>query len=63
MNVFFVIDEYTDVEGAEVVTEIVNIVIDALKNPHKPRPRDEIVLGEITRQYGFCTFLMQAHSL
>ena len=50
MNVFFVIDEYTDVEPTPVVREIVNIVMDALNNPEKPRPKGEIVLGEITRQ-------------
>ncbi|EJC98835.1 terpenoid synthase [Fomitiporia mediterranea MF3/22] len=51
MNVFFVIDEYTDVEPEPVVRNMVDIVIDALKNPHKPRPKGEVILGEITRQY------------
>jgi hypothetical protein len=50
MNVFFVIDEYTDVESADVVREMVDIVIDAMNNPHKLRPKDEILLGEVTRQ-------------
>lgn len=50
MNFFFVVDEYTDVESVEVVREMVDVVIDALNNPHKPRPRGEIILGEIARQ-------------
>lgn len=51
MNFFFVIDEYTDVEPANVVREIVDVVIDALNNPHKTRPSGEILLGEMARQY------------
>ena len=51
MNVFFVVDEYTDVEPAPVVREMIGIVIDALHNPDKPRPEGEILLGEVTRQY------------
>ncbi|KAJ7137766.1 terpenoid synthase [Mycena epipterygia] len=51
MNVFFVVDEYTDVESAPVVREMVDIVIDAMNNPHKPRPEGEILLGEVTRQF------------
>ncbi|RPD67494.1 terpenoid synthase [Lentinus tigrinus ALCF2SS1-7] len=51
MNVFFVVDEYTDVEPAPVVREMIGIVIDALHNPDKPRPEGEIMLGEVTRQF------------
>ncbi len=50
MNVFFVVDEYTDVEPAHGVRDIIEIVIDALQNPDKPRPEGEIMLGEVTRQ-------------
>ena len=50
MNVFFVVDEYTDVEPAPVVREMIGIVVDALHNPDKPRPEGEIMLGEVTRQ-------------
>ena len=32
MNLFFVIDEYTDVEPAHVVCEMVDVIIDALNN-------------------------------
>lgn len=51
MNVFFVFDEYTDVEDADVVREMVDIVIDAIRNPEKPRPEGEVLLGELARQY------------
>ena len=49
-QVFFVVDEYTDVEPEPVVREMINVVIDALHNPRKPRPEGEIILGEICRQ-------------
>ncbi|KAF4623294.1 hypothetical protein D9613_001445 [Agrocybe pediades] len=51
MNLFFVIDPYTDVEPAHVVREMADIIIDALNNPDKPRPEGEILLGELTRQF------------
>ena len=51
MNVFFVFDEYTDVEDADVVREMVDIVIDAINDPEKPRPQGELLLGELARQY------------
>lgn len=47
----FLIDEYTDVESGPNVQKIVNIIIDALENPEKPRPKDENILGEVARQY------------
>lgn len=50
MNLFFVVDEYTDVEPAPVVRQMVDVVIDALNNPRKPRPNGEILLGEVARQ-------------
>ncbi|KAG6330338.1 hypothetical protein ID866_8752 [Astraeus odoratus] len=49
--VYFIVDEYTDVEDATRTGEIVDIIIDALKNPHVPRPKGEVVLGEIIRQF------------
>jgi hypothetical protein len=50
MNLFFVVDEYTDVEPAPVVRGMVDIVIDALNNPHRPRPEGEILLGLVAQQ-------------
>ena len=49
-QVFFLIDECTDVKPMPVVEEIIEIAIDALHHPQKPRPAGEIVLGEIMRQ-------------
>ncbi|KAI0638649.1 terpenoid synthase [Trametes polyzona] len=51
MNVVFAIDEYTDVESAPAVQEMVDIVMDAIRDPRKARPEGEIILGEIARQY------------
>ena len=50
IQVFFVVDEYTDVEPQPVVKEMIEAVIDAIHNPRKPRPGGEVVLGEIARQ-------------
>lgn len=50
MNLFFVVDEYTDVEPEPVVREMVDVVIDALNNPHKPRPEGEILLGRVAQE-------------
>ncbi|KAJ3860026.1 terpenoid synthase [Lentinula novae-zelandiae] len=51
MNLFFVIDEYTDVETESVVRQMVDIVSDALNHPHKTRPSGENILGLITQQF------------
>ncbi|KAI6163689.1 terpenoid synthase [Pisolithus thermaeus] len=50
MIVYFIVDEYTDVEDANRAAEIVNVIIDALNNPHRPRPEGEMILGEVVRQ-------------
>jgi Delta6-protoilludene synthase len=51
MNLFFVFDEYSDIEDEHTVRELSDIVMDALRNPDKPRPRGESIVGEIARQY------------
>jgi len=51
MNFFFVIEEYTDGKPALVVRERIDIIIDALKDPHKPRPQDEHLLGQIAKEF------------
>ncbi|KIK17354.1 hypothetical protein PISMIDRAFT_111694 [Pisolithus microcarpus 441] len=51
MIVYFVVDEYTDVEDAERTAEIVNIIIDTLNNPYRSRPEGESILGEVIRQF------------
>ena len=50
MNMFFVFDEYSDVSPPEEVAKQAAIIMDALRNAHTPRPKDEWVGGEVTRQ-------------
>jgi Delta6-protoilludene synthase len=50
MNLFFVVDEHTDAMDAASVQEWIDIVIDALNNPFKPRPAGEPIVGEIARK-------------
>ncbi|KAG1839502.1 isoprenoid synthase domain-containing protein [Suillus tomentosus] len=51
MNLFYVVDEYTDIANEAVTKEMADIVLDALHNPHKIRPEGECILGEIARQF------------
>nr|BBH51501.1 putative sesquiterpene synthase [Clitopilus sp.] len=51
MNLFFVIDEYTDIEDEVHAAMVASVTMDALRNPFKPRPRGEIIIGEIARQF------------
>ncbi|KAG1742745.1 isoprenoid synthase domain-containing protein [Suillus paluster] len=51
MNVYFIVDEFTDSENAAGTKAMVDIVLDALDNPHKARPQGECILGEISRQF------------
>ena len=62
MNLFYVFDEYTDIADTKGAEEIRNVVVDAMRNPHKPRPEGELLIGEMTREYvyhrfGFCVVL------
>ena len=50
MNLFFVIDEHTDLSDTKTAREQANIVMNALENPEKLRPAGEWVGGEVTRQ-------------
>lgn len=50
MNLFFVIDEHTDVASTQTVQRQADIVMDALRNPHTPRPENEWIGGEVARQ-------------
>ncbi|KAL0574477.1 hypothetical protein V5O48_007491 [Marasmius crinis-equi] len=51
MNLFFVIDEYTDVVSAAEARRLCNIVMDALRNPQTSRPIGEWIGGEVARQF------------
>ena len=50
MNVFFLYDEFTDVETKEGVQSIADITMDAVRNPLATRPAGEPAIGEIVRQ-------------
>ncbi|KAG0708516.1 terpenoid synthase [Suillus ampliporus] len=50
MNIQVLVDEYTEVETAAFVKEMMDIIIDALHNPHKMRSEGEFIIGEIVRQ-------------
>lgn len=54
MNLFYCFDEYTDIADAKGAEEIRNIVVDAMRNPHKPRPAGELLIGEMTRECVLC---------
>ncbi|KAI0056030.1 terpenoid synthase [Artomyces pyxidatus] len=51
MIVFFLFDEFTDRCHADQARAYADMIMDALDNPHKPRPAGECLLGEITRQF------------
>ncbi|KAK0628328.1 terpenoid synthase [Bombardia bombarda] len=51
MALFFVFDEFTDVEDEHVTRQMSDIFMDALRNPDKPRPQGEVKIGEMTRQF------------
>ncbi|PBK94503.1 terpenoid synthase [Armillaria gallica] len=51
MNLFFVIDEYTDNALPETVQQYADIMMDAIRDPIKPRPSDEVVLGQVAQEF------------
>ncbi|KAI0296936.1 isoprenoid synthase domain-containing protein [Multifurca ochricompacta] len=51
MNMIIMFDEYTDMATADAAQVFADIAMDALRNPHVPRPKDEWIGGEVTRQY------------
>lgn len=55
MNVFFTFDEYSDVSDEYETRRQADSIVDALRQPAKPRPADEWVGGEMTRQYVLST--------
>ncbi|KAI0146266.1 isoprenoid synthase domain-containing protein [Xylariaceae sp. FL1272] len=51
MHLFFMFDEHSDKSGPVETRNQVRIQMDALHNPHKPRPQGEWVGGEFARQF------------
>ncbi|KAF7296929.1 Terpene cyclase [Mycena indigotica] len=49
MNLFFVIDEHTDVAATAVVRQQADMIMDAIRHPNRPRPVGEWIGGEIAR--------------
>ncbi|TCD62386.1 hypothetical protein EIP91_006968 [Steccherinum ochraceum] len=49
--VLYVFDDYTDAEPESVVREMAAVVMDALQHSFEPRPSEEILLGELARQF------------
>ncbi len=49
MNQVFVFDEHSDRATEEEAQVMADIVMDALRNPHTPRPKGEWIGGEVTR--------------
>jgi hypothetical protein len=50
MNLFFVIDEHTDIAATETARQQADIVMDAIRNPHKPRPKGEWIGGKVAQE-------------
>lgn len=50
MNLFFVADDRVDYSGPEHMKLVYEAIIDAFRNPTKPRPAGELLVGEMTRQ-------------
>jgi hypothetical protein len=51
MNLFFVIDEESDLADEQLARYQADCIMDALHNPYKPRPPGEWVGGRITQEY------------
>ncbi|KAI0045613.1 terpenoid synthase [Auriscalpium vulgare] len=51
LALLYAIDEYTDVVQSNEVRLYADMIMDALRNPHKPRPAGEVPLGEMVRQF------------
>jgi Delta6-protoilludene synthase len=53
VTLFFILDEYTDVEDELVTRQLADILMDELRNLEKARPQGECPLGEMARQWMF----------
>ncbi|KAK3344528.1 terpenoid synthase [Lasiosphaeria hispida] len=51
MNLFFVFDEKSDISNEQETRYQANCIMDALRNPSRPRPPDEWVGGVIAQQF------------
>ena len=53
MNLFFIIDEHSDIVDGTIAGQQADIIMDALRNPFKMRPQGEWIGGEVARQFVF----------
>ncbi|KAG6374634.1 isoprenoid synthase domain-containing protein [Boletus reticuloceps] len=51
MHLFFMFDEYSDRSTPSEVCKQKEVIMDALRNPHTPRPEGEWIGGEMARQF------------
>ncbi|KAK0721855.1 terpenoid synthase [Lasiosphaeria miniovina] len=51
MTLFYAFDEYTDVAGETSTRQMADMLVDEVRNPDKPRPQGECLLGEMARQF------------
>ena len=51
MHLGFLIDDSVDRSTPSQVRKQKDVVMDALRNPHTPRPKGEWIGGEVARQY------------
>ena len=50
MALLYIYDEFTDKVDGDGARLYADMVMDAIRNPDKERPREESTLGEIARQ-------------
>jgi len=50
MHLFFVFDDFSDRSTKEETRHQAVTIMDALRNPHKPRPVGEFIGGRITQE-------------
>ncbi|KJA22852.1 hypothetical protein HYPSUDRAFT_138665 [Hypholoma sublateritium FD-334 SS-4] len=51
MNLFFIIDEHTDIASAETARTQANIIMEAIRDPEMPRSENEWVGGKAAQQF------------
>ena len=59
MYFLFAIEDHTDVGSVPRVRELVDVIVDVLHNPHKERPKGEIILGQVAKGFVFDSLPLQ----
>ena len=50
MNLFFMIDDHSDVANGPEARKQADIIMDVFRDPSRTRPKDEWIGGEMSRQ-------------